>query len=187
MNVLNEGKKCGECSLCCKTMAIDELSKPKDLWCQHVVQRMGCSIYAQRPPSCQAFQCVWLADPTLPEAFKPNKAKFVIVGEGETQLVVHADPNNLGNWRREPYYSYLKSLASRGLNHGGVVSVLEKGRTIVLLPDREVPLGVLAADDRVVVSQSRTSAGSAFDVKVMKAAEADKLGAAGAGWKLSKR
>ena len=43
-------RACGNCSLCCKLLAIAELNKPIDTWCPHARPgRGGCSIYPDRP------------------------------------------------------------------------------------------------------------------------------------------
>ena len=169
------GKDCGECSLCCKLMAIPELKKPKGVWCAHVVKKRGCGIYADRPPSCRAFQCLWLADPRLPPEWKPAKSKFVMAGRREGELVVHVDANFPGAWRAEPYLSGLRAMAAAGQRQGGLVVIVEQGKSTVLLPDREVELGMVAEDERLVSGYIATPSGPRFEVKVMKAQEADRL------------
>lgn len=60
---------CGSCSVCCTVLAIKELDKPVNEDCRHLVPldlageppRGGCcTIYADRPKACQAFECLWL-------------------------------------------------------------------------------------------------------------------------------
>lgn len=61
-------RSCGGCTACCKTHEIEELSKPANRWCPHCKVGSGCAIYADRPPSCRDFGCVWLNLPdALPE------------------------------------------------------------------------------------------------------------------------
>jgi hypothetical protein len=156
-------------------MAVTELEKPKDAWCDHVIKKRGCGIYETRPPSCRAFKCLWLLDPRMPPEWKPNRSKFVIAGKGQTELVVYVDPNSPGAWRDEPYISGLRAMAETGQSHGGLVVIIERGNSTVLLADREVPVGVLQEDDRLVSGQVATSNGPRFEVKVMKADEAVRL------------
>jgi hypothetical protein len=177
-----EEKQCGDCSLCCKIMAIPELNKPKDAWCDHLIKKRGCGIYETRPQSCRAFRCVWLLDPRLPSEWKPNKSKFVMVGESKTELVVHVDSNSPGAWRHEPYLSGLRAMAETGQAHGVLVVIIEGGKSTILLPDREVPVGALQDDDRIVSGQVATSSGPRFEVKVMKADEAARLVDTALGW-----
>ena len=66
-------------------------------------------------------------------------------------------------------------MAETGQRHGVLVVIIEGGKSTVLLSDREVPVGVLQNDDRIVSGQVATSSGSRFEVKVMKADEAARL------------
>src|SRR5262245_34979797 len=66
------GRQCGDCSLCCKLLNIDELNKPANTWCQHCRPgKGGCSIYADRPPDCRTFACGWLTHPEFGDIWKP--------------------------------------------------------------------------------------------------------------------
>lgn len=73
-------RSCGECSLCCTILRVEELAKPAGVDCLH--QRSvgpdgrhpaggtratgaaspvgGCGIYATRPPICRGYRCLWL-------------------------------------------------------------------------------------------------------------------------------
>jgi hypothetical protein len=51
----------------------------------------------------------------------------------------------------------------------------------VLLPDREVKVGILKDDERLVCGHVATPSGPRFEVKVMKAEEAARL--AGGAWR----
>jgi hypothetical protein len=168
-------KQCGECSLCCKLMAIPELAKPKDSWCPHVVKKRGCGIYETRPGSCRDFQCLWLLDPRLGPDWKPSKSKFVMVTGRQKEIAIHVDAQSPGAWRAEPYFSGLNAMAQAGAAHGGLVVIVERGESTVLLPGREVKLGVLADDDRLVSGWAATPSGPRLEVKVMKEADAARL------------
>lgn len=167
-------KQCGDCSLCCKIMAIPELNKPKDSWCDHVIRKQGCGIYETRPHSCRAFKCLWLADPRLPPDWKPSKSKFVMV-EREAELLVHVDSNSPGAWRAEPYLSGLRAMAAKGQEQGALVVIIERGKSTVLLANRDVPVGALQEDERIVSGYVATPSGPRFEVKVMKASDAARL------------
>lgn len=76
---------CGTCNLCCKVKSIDELNKPMNTWCPNCDKGRGCRIYDTRPPSCEAYACLWLYtqrfdDPSLrlPERCRPDHTKVVI-------------------------------------------------------------------------------------------------------------
>jgi hypothetical protein len=173
-------KQCDDCSLCCKIMAIPEIGKAKGVWCDHVVKKGGCGIYATRPQSCRTFQCLWLKDPRLPEEWKPSRSKFVIAGGKEAEIVVHVDANSPGAWRKEPYLSGLRAMAHSGQSRGGLVVIVERGESTVLLPDREVKVGALYDDERLVCGKVATPSGPRFEVKVMKAGDAARLAEAAA-------
>jgi hypothetical protein len=159
-------KQCGTCSLCCKTMVIPELKKPKDSWCPNFTRGRGCAIYADRPPSCRDFTCYWLLDPAMGPEWKPDTCKMVLDAR-QDWLVVHVDPAVLRPWRQEPHFSYLREVAARNIERGARVLVLERGRTIIILPDGEVDLGVVGPQDRIVVNRVMHQAGPSWHARVM--------------------
>lgn len=87
---------CGTCSMCCKLMAVEELNKPVNVWCQHVVKRKGCGIYSDRPESCRTFQCLWLRMKDMPEEARPDRCKVMLDAaeqdDGTPALVAMIDP-----------------------------------------------------------------------------------------------
>jgi hypothetical protein len=42
-------RSCGDCTLCCKVMAVEALGKPAGSWCSHCKPGRGCLIYETRP------------------------------------------------------------------------------------------------------------------------------------------
>jgi len=163
-------RQCGDCSLCCKLLAIPELKKPKDEWCPNFVAGTGCGIYADRPPSCRDFSCRWLVDPTMGPEWKPSICKMVLDAKPRL-LVVHADPAVTKPWRAEPYNAVLKRLAAQGLTRGTLVMVMERRRSIVILPDREVDLGIISPDARIALGRVMTPNGPQWQPRVMGAGE----------------
>ena len=117
-----KGRRCGDCSLCCKLFEIEELNKPKDKWCQHCrPAKGGCSIYEQRPQACAEFICSWLSG-WFDEEWFPLKSKIVVrlIRSHEiNQLKFYVDPEYPNRWREEPYYSGIKNAAFIGLTLGG--------------------------------------------------------------------
>lgn len=171
-----EKRQCGDCSLCCKVLAIAELDKPKDAWCPNFAAGAGCRIYPARPPSCRDFACQWLTDLTIGPEWKPSLCKMVLDSKPQL-LVVHADPALARPWRVEPYYSVLRRLAAQGLTQGALVLAMERGRSIVILPDRDVDMGVLAPGDRIALGYAQTAQGPQWIPRLMGAAEKGKAGA----------
>lgn len=147
------GRECGECSMCCKLMAIDELEKPMSVWCKHVVKRRGCAIYEDRPLSCAGFHCGYLVWPIAEDHWLPSKCKMVIVIEDENRMAVHVDPSTPNVWKAEPYYSDLKSWAWHAAQHDQQLVVSIARRMIALLPDCEVDLGFVDEDEIVLTGR----------------------------------
>ena len=163
-------KQCGDCSLCCKVLRIPELEKPKDHWCPNFAAGTGCNIYPDRPPSCRSFRCRWLTDETMGPEWKPSVSKLVLDNKPHL-LAVHADPAVSKPWRREPYGSTLRRLAAQGLTLGTIVMVMEHRRSVVILPDREVDMGILDVNDRIALERVQTPSGQYWRPRVMSAGE----------------
>ena len=76
---------CGECTACCRVFAIAEMPEKKaGDWCQHCAVGKGCKVYAERPPTCVQFECLWLlsqkrSDPRerLAPELRPDRSKVV--------------------------------------------------------------------------------------------------------------
>ena len=168
---MTDRRQCGDCSLCCKVLGIPELEKPKDIWCTHFAAGTGCRIYPERPPSCRDFVCRWLTDPTMGAEWKPSVCKMVIDSRPGL-FVVHVDPAVTRPWIAEPYISVFKRLSAQGLGKGVMVMVIERRHTIVILPDREVDLGVIAADARIAMERVNTPSGPLWQPRVMGEGEA---------------
>jgi hypothetical protein len=52
-------RECGSCSACCTVIGVHEIEKGMYETCEHVCEA-GCAIYAERPGSCQTFECQWM-------------------------------------------------------------------------------------------------------------------------------
>jgi hypothetical protein len=154
------GRECGDCGLCCKLLAVDEIGKPSHRWCAHFEPHHGCAIYETRPAACAAFQCLWLKQDELGPDWQPNRARFVLYFDSEgTQLVVNVDPAQAKAWRQEPYFSTLRDWARHGVENGVQVVIKIGQRIIALLPDREIDLGEIADGERIRFSRVRTPEG----------------------------
>lgn len=135
-------KTCGSCGMCCKLMHIPTLQKPKHTWCPKYVMRSGCSIYDDRPAECAAFLCLYLTAPDLSDAWRPDKAKFMIwSGREQRRLIVEVDPASPLAWKQEPYYSQLKAWSDRGLPDAFEVTVRVGDRVHIVFPETDIDLG----------------------------------------------
>jgi hypothetical protein len=145
--------------LCCKAVGVVEIAKPGGVWCQHCRSGKGCAIYEQRFASCRTFYCQWMLEKGLRPEWKPDRAKFVLVmAEGGRHLSACVDPGFPSAWRRSPYYENLKQWAAEGLRSFSdprIVEAMIGNRCIVILPDRDVDIGVLAPDEMIELGGAR--------------------------------
>ncbi|MCP3388751.1 hypothetical protein NLM27_08155 [Bradyrhizobium sp. CCGB12] len=142
-------RACGDCTLCCKVMAIEALAKPVNAWCQHCGPGRGCAIYAGRPTECEDFACLWLASDPLDERWKPNRSKLVLT-TSEDGIEVRCDPGFPDAWRRDPYAGEIRAWAAEGETNDMTVVVIIGQRMILITPDREFDLGIVGPDERIV-------------------------------------
>ncbi|MEA2876313.1 MAG: hypothetical protein QOF14_1509 [Hyphomicrobiales bacterium] len=174
------GRECGTCTLCCKVAAVEEVDKPNGVWCTHCLSGRRCTIYDQRPPSCRTFYCQWMVEKSLGPEWKPERAKFALVKtEGGRRLTALVDPGFASAWRRSPYYENLKRWAvdaSRRLPDVYLVDVLLGQRSIVILPDRDVDVGVLAHDEGLHLAYRSTAMGRVIEVSKINVAQQPLVG-----------
>ena len=164
------GRACGDCTLCCKLLAIDALNKPSGSWCTHCAPGKGCTVYADRPAECRTFHCCWLTTSDLGPEWKPTRAKMVLYLEGEKNVLgVRVDPGDPAAWRREPYFRQLKEYAIAAADRMRVVVYVGK-RVIVILPNKEVDLGVMQPGDQLLVRETRTANGRDWIARLEPAA-----------------
>ncbi len=166
------GRACGTCTLCCKVAAVEEMNKHNGVWCSHCKSGQRCTIYDRRPPSCRSFYCQWMLEKGLGPEWKPERAKFAMVKtEGGRRLTALVDPGFPSAWRRTPYYENLKQWAleaSRQAPQVYLVDVLIGQRSVVILPDRDVEVGILADDEDLCVAYKTTATGPAIEVSKIK-------------------
>lgn len=112
-------RECGSCSLCCKLLAISDMEpapKPAGKWCPSCAKGQGCAIYANRPPSCRGFECLWLQAPSgyLPDKWRPDRIKVVLCPMVNGAVVARCDPAWPVAWREPELLLFLKRLAKAG-------------------------------------------------------------------------
>ena len=137
-----EPRPCGECTLCCKLFPLPEMGKAAGQWCQHVLTGAGCAIHQAKPQPCRTFLCSWTMAEGLDERWRPDTAGFVLATQDNDKLYVQVDPDRPDAWRREPYYSHLKSVASRARSPYLMVLVRTAGRLTMIFPEADIDLGV---------------------------------------------
>lgn len=166
-----QGRDCGTCTLCCKVFDVPALAKPAGSWCAHCKPGRGCGIWETRPAHCRAFHCLWMTENWLGPEWKPEIAKFVLTLDPVSRyLLVQLDPGQPQAWRREPYRSQLRSWAAAAAREKRRVVVFLNRRATVILPDREVDLGVFAPGDRLVSRERQTADGLMIEVEKVREA-----------------
>ncbi|AYO82585.1 hypothetical protein [Methylobacterium brachiatum] len=165
------GRACGACTLCCKVYDVPAVESVAGQWCRHTKAGQGCAIHATRPDHCRAFHCLWMTEIWLGPEWKPDRAKMVLTLDPLSRnMNVQVDPGQANVWRREPYYGQLKRWAAASVPLRRHVLVHVNKTTTVVLPDRDVSLGVVAPDERIVSHDRMTPQGPSFDVQKVKAA-----------------
>ena len=165
---VKEARRCGTCTLCCKLLTIPEFGNPSGQYCPHCIKGRGCGIHPDRPNECRAFFCGYLLWPELGEHWFPAHSKLVVAFKPDgMEIVIHVDPDVPNAWRAEPYYSEIRSMAGDALGTVYTIFVQIGRRVIVVFPDREVDLGVVAEDERIAIQQEAgTRRRRALKVKV---------------------
>jgi hypothetical protein len=120
-------RRCGDCSACCYTHAIKELSKPNFVRCTHMKDAGGCEVYGKHPKSCKTYTCSWLEGLCGTSEDRPDKLGLVIGiqrweyrhGDPEVTLVFEAWS---GAFESERSQTFAHALMQRG----AVLCVLSK-------------------------------------------------------------
>jgi hypothetical protein len=162
------GRECGSCTLCCKVYNVVELGKAAGKWCSHCKPGRGCTIHDTLPNECAAFNCLWKTMPSMSMQWKPDQSKMVLTLHPETNNIhVVVDPGLPSAWTRAPYHDQLRGLSKTNMAQGHLVVVLVNEVATLILPDQDVPLGVLKPDQVVSVKQETGPGGGVYDVKIV--------------------
>jgi len=85
---------CGDCTVCCKALRIEEFDKQAGVMCQHCTGA-GCGIYETRYETCKGFLCGWRILPQLGDSWRPDRSGvLMIVMEAEKLPQEHAAAGN---------------------------------------------------------------------------------------------
>ena len=150
------GRECGSCISCCCFFTIAELDKPAGKLCDHSCPGGGCDIYSDRPNACRVFHCSWRSWDEVPDDWRPDRTGFVLGGNltPGRYLAVTADPAKPFAWRDPAYYPQLMAWARRAAEIGSQVVVFIEKRVIVLRPEGEEDLGVVAPDEILISDET---------------------------------
>jgi hypothetical protein len=142
-------RTCGDCTLCCKVMAIEEIAKPAGQWCRHCKPGRGCLVYDGRPAECRAFNCLWLIDERFGAHWKPSKSKMVLTTSADG-IEIRCDGGYPDAWRKQPFRGDIENLAASGEAHDVTVLVIAGAKMVLVTPGHEFDLGAVGPDQRIV-------------------------------------
>jgi hypothetical protein len=159
------GRECGSCTLCCKVFHVAEIDKVAGKWCRHCTPGSGCAIHPTRPAQCRDFFCLWLTEPTMNPAWKPERSKMVVtIFPLNGFMYVQVDPNAPSAWRKEPYYRQLHQWADINLKNGRHVLVFVNDEATLIMPGQDLPLGKMKPTDGFAVRQTFGPRGPTYEV-----------------------
>ena len=148
------GRACGACTLCCKVYALPELEKPPGVWCRHCGPGKGCAIHDSLPRQCLQFNCLWMTDGNMPDAWRPDQARFVLSIFPTNGFVYgQVDAGSPGAWRRQPYFDGLKGMARTLLQERRHVIMFVGDEATLVMPDEALPLGKMKREDQFRIEQ----------------------------------
>jgi hypothetical protein len=142
------GRACGACAMCCKVYTFPEIGKPAGAWCKYCTPGKGCSIHDNVPDPCRDFFCLWMTDGTMPDAWRPDRARFVLtVYPANGFIYGQVDPSAPGAWRKAPYYDRLRAMARTLLDQRRHVIMFVGDEATLVMPDEPLALGKMTPQD----------------------------------------
>jgi hypothetical protein len=121
-------------------VAVHQIGKPPQRWCENCEIGVGCRIYETRPNDCRTFYCGWLLDPRIGDDWHPARSKMVVKFEPK-RIIIFVDRDRRDAWRKEPYHSQIRAWAQSGMAHEGEVIVWEGLDALRIHPAGEEKLG----------------------------------------------
>lgn len=124
-------RQCGDCTLCCRLLPVQELAKKANTRCDHQ-RASGCAIYDRRPFSCMLWNCRWLAGDDTADLRRPDRVHYVIdimpdailmntPGDPRSLEVVQVwiDPKHPDAWRHDA--EFRAYMVRRGAEHKAIL------------------------------------------------------------------
>ena len=88
------------------------------------------------------------------EHWFPARSKMVVAFEADdSRMIIYVDPNRPTAWREQPYYGDIKRWAQLAARELRQVVVSVGNRSIVILPDEDVDMGVTSGNERIVIGE----------------------------------
>lgn len=109
-------RECGECTLCCLVLPIQEIKSEPGKLCSHCDLKSGCTIYNTRPVSCINFKCSWLCDNKMSEGLRPDRTNIIFEKITDEIHIGTLNPNNIIGWNKSIVLDYIKLLNNKGIS-----------------------------------------------------------------------
>ncbi|MCB2090639.1 MAG: hypothetical protein KDF58_04260 [Alphaproteobacteria bacterium] len=73
-------RECGDCTICCHHIPINQpdFVKLPNVNCEHLLKNGGCSIYQTRPATCAGWYCGWRHSEVFKDDWRPDKLGALI-------------------------------------------------------------------------------------------------------------
>lgn len=134
-----QGRTCGECTLCCKLLAIPEIQKAAGKWCAVCNIGKACTVYENRPRACRDFECLWLQGVGTDD-MRPDKSKVVMSlapmsavpsrrGQPGQIPVLHVDPGRPDAHRNPAFAELFSNFDEVIVAHGADGRLMKQRRT----------------------------------------------------------
>ena len=88
---------------------------------------------------------------------KRSKLVFVLEAEGK-RIIAYCDPGSPLAWKEAANYRMLKNMAMKSAETGRQVVVALREHYTAILPDRDVPLGIVKPGQRIVYREAGVGA-----------------------------
>ena len=77
---LAAARACGECTVCCKVLKIEQpdLRKAAGISCSFLRKGKGCTIYAERPNLCRIWHCGWRRFDWIDPLMRPDLCGILV-------------------------------------------------------------------------------------------------------------
>ena len=122
--------RCGACDLCCRLPPIDELGKAQGVPCPHHTGT-SCAVWATRPVACRNFRCLWYANPSFPDALRPDRCgAYFEPLRGRPVVLVMVDTMRPDAWQK----GIVKGLIDRFVANRTSVAIVVGSRNHFRLP-----------------------------------------------------
>jgi len=107
-----------------------------------------------------------MLNPALGPEWKPDAAKFYMQSGPNDEITVLVDQGSPNAWREPRFYNWIKTLAARAFERGGMLCVHVGRRVTIVLANRDIDVGVVPDDHEVRLVATPSRGQGDYDVVV---------------------